>query len=295
MTNPILQAEAARQSHDRLGFTLCVGLAFHAVIVLGIAFDFELPGNTAKSSQLEITLAQFKQEKSPETADYLAQYNQDGSGTLSEKRKITTTEIADLNASQIQHVFQHSRRLQSAAQADTPILTSSAESLIKVSKSRPDNKDNHSSQDALKDQEQKQSNEIASLEAELDKMRQSYAKHPRVQRMTSVSTKASSQARYLYEWEQRIEFIGNLHYPEEARNQGIYGDLRLLVAVYPNGSLKEVTLLQSSGHDILDQAALKIIRKAAPFPPFPPELSEQTDLIEIIRTWQFRKDFATTL
>ena len=70
----------------------------------------------------------------------------------------------------------------------------------------------------------------------------------------------------------------------------VYGNLRLLVALLPDGSLKEVILLESSGHAILDEAAIRIVHLAAPYAPFPGELRQTTDILEIIRTWQFRKN-----
>ena len=95
---------------------------------------------------------------------------------------------------------------------------------------------------------------------------------------------------YLNSWRRKIETIGNLNYPVEARKRKLYGDLRLMVAILPDGTLKEVELLQSSGHRVLDDAAVRIVRLAAPFAPFPDELRQTTDVLEIIRTWQFRKN-----
>jgi protein TonB len=132
--------------------------------------------------------------------------------------------------------------------------------------------------------------EIASLEARLDAQRQIYAKRPRVKRLTSLSTAASTDAYYLNSWRRKIEKVGNLNYPAEARRDKLYGSLRLLVAIHPDGSLKEVALLESSGHAVLDDAAMNIVRLAAPYAPFPDELRQSTDVLEIIRTWQFRKN-----
>ena len=84
--------------------------------------------------------------------------------------------------------------------------------------------------------------------------------------------------------------MGNLNYPQQARQNKLYGSLRLMVAVTPDGSLKEVVLLETSGHKVLDDAAINIVRLAAPFAPFPDELRQTTDVLEIIRTWQFRKN-----
>ena len=132
--------------------------------------------------------------------------------------------------------------------------------------------------------------EIASLEAHLDKQRQIYAKRPRIKRLTSLSTKSSADAYYLNSWRRKIEKIGNLNYPRQASSQSLFGSLRLMVAIRPDGGLKEVKLLETSGHRVLDDAAIHIVRLAAPFAPFPDELRQSTDVLEIVRTWQFRKN-----
>ena len=97
-------------------------------------------------------------------------------------------------------------------------------------------------------------------------------------------------ADYVHRWREKVEAIGNRNYPEQSRRLGIYGDLRLLVAINRDGSLKDVEILSSSGHDVLDSAAVRIVRLAAPYPAFPPELRETADVLEIIRTWQFRQN-----
>jgi protein TonB len=87
--------------------------------------------------------------------------------------------------------------------------------------------------------------------------------------------------------------VGNRNYPAEAKSRRITGSLRLLVAVRADGGVTEIRVLQSSGHGVLDNAAVRIVRLSSPFPPFPPELRERHDLIEVIRTWQFRADRVT--
>src|SRR5690606_22185234 len=131
--------------------------------------------------------------------------------------------------------------------------------------------------------------EIASLEAQLEEQKQLHAKRPRKRQLTSVSTQESRDAYYLHGWSKKIETVGNLNYPAEARRKKIYGNLRLMVAVRADGSVQEVRVLKSSGQRILDQAAIDIVGLAAPFAPFPPEIRQDTDILEIIRTWQFDK------
>jgi len=116
------------------------------------------------------------------------------------------------------------------------------------------------------------------------------ARRPKVTRVTSASTLAHQDADYLEHWRQRIETLGNLNYPEEARRKEIHGSLRMLVTLRPDGSVQEVDILKSSGHALLDDAAIRIVQLASPFQPFPLEMRERTDLLEIIRTWKFEKE-----
>jgi protein TonB len=109
-----------------------------------------------------------------------------------------------------------------------------------------------------------------------------------------VSAKRTVDAYYLQSWRRKVEAVGNLNYPAAARRDRLYGSLRLLVAITPDGDLKEVRVLDSSGHAILDDAAVRIVELAAPFAPFPPEMRRNTDVLEIIRTWQFRKNRYTS-
>ena len=94
---------------------------------------------------------------------------------------------------------------------------------------------------------------------------------------------------YLNSWEKKIEKIGNLNYPKNATDNRLYGSLELLVSILPSGELGEIRLLESSGHLILDKAAISIVKMASPFAPFPEEMTQGIDLLEITRIWDFRK------
>ena len=88
-------------------------------------------------------------------------------------------------------------------------------------------------------------------------------------------------------WQAKIEMIGNLNYPEEARRRNISGNLLLDVAIDHAGNVDSISVRRSSGHKLLDDAAIRIVRLAAPFGPLPPEMRKETDILHIIRTWQF--------
>ena len=115
---------------------------------------------------------------------------------------------------------------------------------------------------------------------------------PRITRLENLAQATRWEDFYFHSWRRKIEKIGNLNYPQEATQQKIYGSLRLMVTILPDGSLHEIRLLESSGHQTLDAAAIRIVRLAAPFAPFPKKLRETTDLLEIVRTWRFQKNGA---
>jgi len=87
-----------------------------------------------------------------------------------------------------------------------------------------------------------------------------------------------------------VERIGNLNYPDEAKRKQLSGNLLLDVAINPDGTLNSVNVVRSSGHKVLDDGAIRIVKLAAPFAPFPDDIRRTTDILHIIRTWQFQSD-----
>ncbi len=88
-------------------------------------------------------------------------------------------------------------------------------------------------------------------------------------------------------WRQKVERIGNLNYPDEARRRKLSGNLLLDVALNPDGSINEITLRRSSGERALDDAAVRIVKLAAPYAKFPDDIRKDVDILHIERTWQF--------
>ncbi len=274
-------------SHERLGFTLCLALALHAVVILGLGFEHHLRSLPAPT--LEVTLAQHSSERAPERADFLAQHHQEGSGTLDEAAMMTTRELADFHDNSVREVSPAQQVFAREAEAARLAVVSTTAEARERSPSHPDEPAPEGYSQAQQTLLQR-AQEIASLEARLDAQMQAYAKRPRVRRLTSVATQRSEDAEYLHHWRTRVEAVGNRNYPEAASRQQLYGDLRLMVALLPNGEVLEVRVLQSSGHRVLDEAAVRIVHLAAPYPPFPAALQRQVDVLEIIRTWRFHRD-----
>ncbi len=273
---------------DRLGFTLFLAALIHLALILGLGFTFAEPKQISKT--LEITLATFKSEKKPEKADFLAQDNQQGSGTLDKKAVPKTTEVAPFQDNKVNKVkpppAPKPEVKQAAPKAAVATIAPKPQKAVtqreKV-KTEPAPKTSAPAFDS-----EQLSSEISSLEAELANEQQLYAKRPRIYRLNAASTMRDKGAWYKDEWRKKVERIGNLNYPDEARRQQIYGNLRLLVSINRDGSLYEVLVLESSGQPLLDQAAQRIVRLAAPFAPFTGDLAD-IDRLEIIRTWKFAK------
>ena len=112
----------------------------------------------------------------------------------------------------------------------------------------------------------------------------------RIRTFTNESTFSIEETFYLQSWLRKVQRIGQLNYPKEAVEQKLYGQLSIYVSIAPDGSLVETRVLESSGFEVLDEAAVRIVKLAAPFAPFPQSMRNTTDLLEIIRTWEFRKN-----
>ncbi len=273
---------------DRLGFTLFLAAALHLALILGLGFTLSEPKQISKT--LEITLSTFKSEEKPKEADFIAQDNQQGSGTLEHKAAPRTTEQATFQDTEVRKVSP-ATTLSSSSRSETPkaAVATRAPQQEKAPVKPQQNKFEFEPQPALVFDSSQLSAEIASLEAQLAQDMQQYAKRPRVSRQNAAATMRDISAWYRDEWRKKVERIGNLNYPEEARRKRIHGSLRMLVVVDRNGTVQELRVLESSGYDVLDEAAMRIVRLSAPFAPFTGELAQHYDQVEIIRTWRFER------
>jgi len=128
--------------------------------------------------------------------------------------------------------------------------------------------------------------ELLQLNQQVKQSWQAYSEQPR-QTYISASTKQFKYANYMNDWVAKVERVGNLNYPDAARRQGIYGKLILDVALRPDGTIYNIAIRRPSGHKILDDAAINIVRLAAPYPPLPDAIRKETDILHITRTWEF--------
>jgi protein TonB len=131
---------------------------------------------------------------------------------------------------------------------------------------------------------------MARLAAEIHLRSERYAKRPK-RKFVSASTQEYAWAGYLRGWVDRVERVGNLNYPDEARRRRLQGQVVISVAVRRDGSVERADIVQSSGIPLLDASALRIARLAEPYPPLP-RTDENPDILHVTRTWQFLPDGA---
>ncbi|EIK54901.1 TonB domain-containing protein [Stutzerimonas stutzeri TS44] len=272
---------------DRLGFTLFLAAVLHIALILGLGFSLAEPQQISKT--LEITLSTFKSEEKPREADFLAQDNQQGSGTLEHKAAPKTNVQAPFQDTEVRKVSPPPSRPQATRQEAPKAAVATRSPQPDKTPTKQQRQPQPKPQAAPAFDSAQLSAEIASLEAELAQDVERYAKRPRVSRQNSAATMRDISAWYRDEWRKKVERIGNLNYPDEARRQRIYGSLRMLVTINRDGTVQELRVLESSGQPVLDEAALRIVRLAAPFAPFSGELGQKFDQVEIIRTWRFER------
>ncbi len=277
----------ANAGDTRFRNAMLVAIAAHALLILAVSFTASL-STPYVSPQIEVTLATRPSTVAPEDASNIAQANQVGSGNEARMNQLSTNNPLQSDSPSEQQARMQQSQQQTARQHDTLTTTGMADR--KVSAQLTDASTQHTSLDGVSLEVDRINREIASLKAELDEETRADADQPRVRRLTAASAKQSVDAAYLLDWRKRLEAVGNQYYPQASIRYGLYGELRMLVIIRNDGSLEDIQILSSSGYAVLDEAAIKIVRMAAPYSPFPPELRATTDKLEIVRTWHFQEN-----
>jgi len=265
---------------------IIASIAFHLVAIVGLGFKLpSMMREVAPHNMLDVVLVNSKSATKPTKADALAQANLDGGGNTDEKRRASSPfpAVDERDPS----------REMKAAEARRKLLEAEAQELMTRMKSKaavaPMEVVPQTSQaDAeAKDLIQK-SLEIARLEAQIKRDYQAYQERPK-RKFVGARAQEYRFAQYVDNWRLKIERIGNLNYPEEAKARRIYGSLQLTVAIKADGEVEGIEINRSSGYKVLDQAAIRIVRLAAPFERFPESIKADTDILHITRTWTFTR------
>lgn len=267
-----------------LAFALAFSLALHAFTLFGIGFVLPDPRKAADFLQpLQVVLVNAKSKSRPTSADALAQNNLDGGGNTTEDR-VARTPLPTLSDDKQFTPEQSAQRVQQLEQEAHRLLAQSKSTYSvtqEKTRSQQESNDHANGEDMIQ-----RSMEIARLEAQINKDMSAYQKLPR-RKFIGARTSEYRFAQYIEDWRIKVERIGTLNYPEAARQKKIYGSLQLTVSIRADGSVESVDVSRSSGQPILDAAAQRIVRLAAPFSPLPADIRRDTDILGITRTWTF--------
>lgn len=285
-----LRNKAVVTASDRLGLTLFLAVSLHAIVILGISFSStDKPERSELINTLDITLVHHQSKDAPDEPDYLAQANQLGGGNTKEKVRAKSP---DSKSSMLQNpgLTENTRN---------PSVTKKSKSIQKkvLTANKSDFKISNLVKTPDKPKKKKasaleliqRSREIARLSAQNQEFWLAYGKRPDPKYL-HANTQKHVDAAYLLAWTRKVEKIGNLNYPDDARRKRLSGSLILEVRLKPNGSLNEIKLLQSSGHKTLDDAAIRIVNLAAPYAKIPDEVLGKRTELRIVRTWAFTSD-----
>jgi protein TonB len=305
----------AAKTTTAFSVAITISLIVH-IVILSIHFEPEIKKIVNKLPSLNVVLVNAKTKNVPDKAELLAQANLDRGGNTDADRQMKTALPAPKQKT-TEVKLRPSREAQSAAKAAkleaqevreqkrVDALEKQAQELltqINATKKVESNPTQNAASAEPEQGDQKAfakslsradliaaSVEIDRLEAQIAKQQDEYQKRPK-RRFIGARAKEASDAMYLEAWRQKVERIGNLNYPQAARDQKIYGQLRMTVSIREDGSIESIVIDKSSGNKILDEAAKNIVNLAAPYARFPEEMKKNTDILGITRTWTFMQD-----
>lgn len=298
-----------------MSIAIWLSVLVHGVI-LSVKFEPELRKLADKLPSLEVVLVNAKTKSAPDKAELLAQANLDRGGNTDENRKLKTalpapiqkTTEVKLKPSSEAHSAAKSAKLkaqEARQQKRVDELEKQAQELLTQINST--NKiDSNATQNAASAEPEKgdqkakakaldradliaASLEMDRLQAQIDKQQEEYQKRPK-RKFIGARTKEYRFALYVESWRQKVERIGNMNYPEAAKAQKLYGQLRMTVSIKADGSIEKVVIDQSSGQKVLDDAARQIVELSAPYAVFPDDIKKDTDILSITRTWTFTQE-----
>jgi len=306
------------QPTSAMSFAIWLSILVHLVL-LSIQFQPELKRLKDQLPTLEVMLVNAKTKDAPTKADVLAQANLDRGGNTDANRKMKTalpspkqkTQEVKLQPNAEAHSSARSAKNkaeEAKEQKKVQELEKQAQELMTQIKAMQQVQSNPTQDAAAAEPEQGEqktklktqldtqdliasAKEIDRLEALIAKQQDEYQKRPK-RKFIGARTQEYRFAMYVESWRQKVERIGNLNYPEAARDQKLYGNLQMTVSIKSDGSIESIKVNRSSGHKLLDEAAKRIVELSAPFAEFPKDIKSDTDILSITRTWTFTQEDA---
>lgn len=272
---------------ERLSSLLFLVALTHGILILGISFTSDDSDDSDQLPSLKVTLVMDTADiaRRNEDAEYLAQRDQAGGGDIDASDRPTSTLAAadpmlmmgDLSGGDLRD------SLPTESAPDAQLLMTRRTSAEQIA---ADPKPNEQASDVPEHKMAMIDNPAPdSLAAELDDVARNPQSDER-ELIISPDTRQSVLAVYLNDWRARVERIGTANFPAELMVANLVHPT-LEVAIGADGTLKDITVIKSSGSSQLDRAALTILRKAAPFPPLPESVQTEYDVLRFAYDWQF--------
>jgi protein TonB len=275
-------------TQDRFMVFLVFAVALHAALFFGISFGVVLNPVPRLADTLDVVLVQWRSEEEPEQADYLAQASQKGGGETTERTRPSEPVSGELPTPQDGQDIQQAVAQLPAPQVDLrEIIAVETEDVASLQQTKVEQEETRLPNAA---QLMQQSMDMASLQPEISRQGQWKSRLPK-REFISANTKEYEFASYMSAWVSKVERVGNLNYPRELRNKKLHGDLVLTVGIHQNGTVESIDVRRSSGIKEIDQAAIHIVRMAAPYSPLPDNITDRVDILHITRTWRFETGF----
>lgn len=276
-------AAPARSETETLLLALVLALLLHVAVITQVHFDWIGTSLESRAPDLDVILVDWASEQAPEKADFLAQANQTGGGENPELERPSApppSEAAGNPEPRPEASTQPRPEAESSAQT---VLARESNSADLTQVKQPPVED-----ESLPDASQLLQQARAITQAAPDPLafERVVPKRPR-RKFITANTREHLYASYMRAWVAKVERVGNMNYPEQARQRSLDGSLVLSVDVLADGSIERVQVLRSSGYDLLDEAAVRIVRLAAPYAELPPDVRQETDILVITRTWEF--------
>jgi protein TonB len=269
---------------DRLATAVFVAALLHGLVIMGIRFSAAPPDRRPLPTLEVLLVPDGPAEEDNESAAYLSSRDQRGAGTGRDRQR---TSLPEASASLLEHTgdvqgTEASPAASDASQSGSPVLAANSpgsrravtgEELEPTGRAALPVESRPLPQVGVNATAAEESLHLRGDESPDDRL--------------LADTRGSQIAAYIDAWKRRVEQVGTLHFPEEARSRSLSRNPVLEVAIRSDGSLQHVVIRRTSGQREIDNAAINTVRLAAPFDPFPPAMRERYPVFRLSYEWQF--------
>lgn len=272
----------------RFNTSLAASVVLHLFLIFAVSFVMpDRPPVRNLEQPLEVVLVNAKTQARPVKADAMAQHNLDGGGNTDAARRAKSPLPVLEQDHPVSEITLAQRRVEQLEREARQLMAARGAAQVESAPPQPQEQNDPRKANDTADLLQR-SLQIARLQAQISKEWDEYNQRPR-RRFIGARTQEVRFARYIEDWRQKVERVGELNYPQAARDQRIYGSVVVTVSIRSDGSLEKVEINRPSGQKVLDDAALRIVQLAAPFAALPRDISKDTDILSITRTWVFTR------